>query len=146
MKTHSKFHLFKGYSANRPHDLSSRFTVYIITALALLVSSGCTKHDDFEFSGTVIGVEHCSSMSSVMDLGYLVAIDHPDTIGRTFTAGGTTYRHVVVLYEASEMLHNHDIIKGTMFWSENYSKANCSVHYTDRDLPEGVFTSVEVIE
>lgn len=120
--------------------------IFVIAILSTLMFTACRKYEDFPFSGTVIGSEYCSSLSSIQDLAYLVAVDQPDSIGRTFTSNGTTYKNVVVLYESPELLKFKYKIQGTMFLSEDYSKANCGIHYTDRDLPEGVFTSVEVLE
>lgn len=120
--------------------------IFLLGLVVLLLTS-CAKHDDIEFRGTVIGYEHCSSYTSYQDLGYLIELEYPDSLGASFysSAENKTYKHVVVLYQSDRVLHDKNKVEGTFYLEENYSKANCGIHYTDRDLPEGIFTRVEVI-
>lgn len=113
-------------------------------AIALLFA-GCAKHPEIEFAGTVTGVRQCTSASFLdQSVGYMVQLDYPDSIGATITTDEGTATGVIVLYEPPRRIMLHDHIHGTFYLDDKYSRSNCSLHYTDFELPEGVFLRVDV--
>lgn len=107
--------------------------------------TSCVKHDEIAFSGTIIDVRDCNvSFGSYQDAGFVVKLDSPDSIGEPYTYNGKTYENCVILYDPGCRLYKNDKISGTFFFDDKYSRANCSIHWTDFHLPEGVFTSVSV--
>lgn len=108
---------------------------------AALVLGGCIHYDDFEFTGTVIDYEFCSSYT---DYGYAIQLSSPDTIGGTYTTqNGDVFNNVVVLYQSPLLLKHNQHVSGRMFLDPKYSKTECNWHY-DRDTPEGRITDVKV--
>lgn len=103
---------------------------------------GCVKYDDLEFRGTVVNYEICNSWQ---DMGYLVDLEYPDSVGGTYTVGGTTYHNVVIIYQAGEVLTDQSHIAGRFYWETNYAKLYCNRIYSGREVPEAVFTELTVI-
>lgn len=108
---------------------------FIVAAILLLVS--CVKHDEIEFSGTVVDVRSCSALAVSMDQNpaYIIRLDYPASIG------GTYYEdtNVVALYEPTRRIMVDDKVHGTFYLDDKYSKTTCDWHNTDYDIPEGVF-------
>ena len=112
-------------------------------AFACCLLAACSNYDDFEFTGTVVDYEMCNGIS---ELGYVVSLSAPDTIGGTYlTSEGKTATNAVVIYGSDRMLKQEDHIKGRIYLDPNYSKTTCNFHYTDRDVPEAVFTELSVL-
>ena len=117
-------------------------TKKIIAAAALLLLAACSNYEDFEFTGKVVYYEICNGIS---DLGYAVTLSAPDSIGGEYTTRERgTYQNVVVIYGADRLLKANSNISGRIYLDPNFSKAECSIHYTDRDVPEAVFTKLKV--
>ena len=108
---------------------------FIIATVLLLVS--CVKHDEIEFSGTVVDVRSCSALTISMDQNpaYIVILDYPASIGGEYYGDS----NVVALYEPTRHIMADDHIHGTFYLDDKYSKTTCDWHNTDYDLPEGVF-------
>ena len=113
---------------------------FIIIAAAMLFAA-CNNYEDFEFTGKVVDYEQCTSGS----IGYAVSLTSPDTIGGEYTTREReTYQNVVVIYGVDRMLQANSNISGRIYLDPNFSKTECSFHYTDRDVPEAVFTKLKV--
>ena len=113
----------------------------LIIAAAIVCFAACKHHDDFEFTGKVIDYEQCTGS----DFGYAVSLTSPDTIGGDYTnRDGEDYRNVVVIYGANRLLKKDNNISGRIYLDPNYSRTECTWHYTDRDVPEAVFTKLKV--
>lgn len=114
----------------------------IITLLSsVLLLAACNSYDDFDFTGTVVDYEECMGSS----IGYAVSLTSPDTIGGNYNArDGETYGNVVVIYGADRILKANSSISGRIYLDPNFSKTECSIHYTDNDVPEAVFTKLKV--
>lgn len=108
------------------------FSLFLLLAL-----TSCVKHDEIEFSGTVVDVRSCGALSIAMDQNpaYLVSLDYPASIGGDYY--GDT--NVVALYEPTRHIMAEEHIHGTFYLDDKYSKTTCDWHNTDYDLPEGVF-------
>ena len=106
--------------------------------------SSCTKHDEIVFKGVIIDTRECTVSYLKPDLGYVVKLDSPDSIGKPYTLNGTTYQNAVILYDPNCRLYKNDKISGTFYLDDKYSRANCTIHWTDFQLPEGVFLDVSV--
>lgn len=108
---------------------------------AILLLAACSNHDDFEFTGTVVDYEQCDGSS----FGYAVSLTSPDTIGGDYqSTDGNIYHNVLVIYGADRLLKANSTISGRIYLDPNYSRTECSFHYTDRDVPEAVFTKLKV--
>lgn len=109
--------------------------------LAALLFAACGDYDDFAFTGTVVDYEMCNGLS---EMGYAVALSAPDSIGAAYTnRDGETSANTVVIYGSDRLLYKDDQITGRIYIDNNYSKSTCSYHYTDRDVPEAVFTELK---
>lgn len=119
---------------------------FVFFSTLLLTLVGCTKVDEIDFRGTVIDTRECTASYVKPDLGYLVQLATPDSIGSTYiTSDGVSHPNVVILYAPDRLLYRNDKIRGTFYLDDQYSRANCSIHWTDIDhIPIGVFTSVSV--
>ena len=115
-------------------------------SLSFLVCVACSKHDEIDFKGTIIDTRECTLSLMRPDLGYLVELETPADYGSDYTlSNGTTYHNVVILYDPDCLLYLGDRIKGAFYLDDEYSRANCSVHWNDIDnIPIGVFTTVSV--
>lgn len=102
--------------------------------------AGCIHHEDFEFAGTVVDCEACTSM----EMGYAVALDFPDSVGRDYvTSENTTYHNVVVIYGSDRILKQNQDISGKIYIDNDHSDAYCSFHYRHiNDVPECLFTEL----
>jgi hypothetical protein len=108
---------------------------------AILLLAGCKNYDDFEFTGTVVDFEECTGSS----FGYAVNLTSPDTIGGDYTTHDCDmYQNVVVIYGADRLLKEGANISGRIYLDPNYSRTECTWRYTDRDVPEAVFTKLKV--
>ena len=113
----------------------------IIILASVLFLAACNNYDDFDFTGTVVDYEECMGSN----FGYAVSLTSPDTIGGDYHArDGETYNNVVVIYGADRILKANANISGRIYLDPNFSKTECSIHYTDNDVPEAVFTKLKV--
>lgn len=112
----------------------------------LLLLASCNKADEIDFRGTVIDTRECTASYVKPDLGYLVALTTPDSLGGDYTTqDGITHHNVVILYAPDRLVYRNDKIRGTFYFDDQYSLANCSIHWNDIDnIPIGVFTSISV--
>lgn len=115
----------------------------LATAIATSVAS-CQKHPEIDFAGTVINIRQCTGSFLDNNVGYIVQLDYPDSIGGTLGSGEDATSNLIVLYEPNRVIHVDEHIHGSFYLDDKYSRANCSLHYSDIDLPEGVFTNVSV--
>lgn len=119
---------------------SSIFQFSILFLVVLL--SSCVKHDDFDITGTVVDYEECNG---IMEMGYAVELSSPDSIGGDYTTHDhQTFHNVVVVYGADRILKENSKISGRIYIDNNYSESTCNYHYRDRDVPEAVFTKLQV--
>lgn len=109
---------------------------YVFFSLLLLLVS-CVKHDEIEFSGTVIDIRSCSSLEIAMDQNpaYIMVLDKPTGVGGIYYDD----TNVVALYEPTRHIRYGDHVHGTFYFDDKYSKTTCDWHNTDYVLPEGVF-------
>jgi hypothetical protein len=113
----------------------------ILIITTALFFAACNNYDDFEFTGKVIDYEQCDGAS----LGYAVTLTSPDTLGGEYhTHSGNIYNNVIVIYGADRLLKENDNISGRIYLDPNYSKSECTWHYTDWEVPEAVFTKLKV--
>ena len=112
----------------------------------LLLLASCNKADEIDFRGTVIDTRECTASYVKPDLGHLVALTTPDSLGGDYTTqDGITHHNVVILYAPDRLVYRNDKIRGTFYFDDQYSLANCSIHWNDIDnIPIGVFTSISV--
>lgn len=125
----------------------SKWSAGILPAIAAILGLiSCSKTDEIDFRGTVVDVRKCTASYVKPDLGYLVALTTPDSLGGVYTTDkGVTYHNVVILYAPDRLIKCNDPIRGTFYLDDQYSRANCSIHWNDIDnIPVGVFTSVSV--
>ena len=110
----------------------------------LLLLFSCSKHDEIDFEGELVDVRYCASSSSMSNsAAYFVRLDKPADMGGDYTSlSGEEYENVVMLFEPDRRLYKGDRISGSFYLDEGYGRANCG-SWTDVDLPEGVFTSVD---
>jgi hypothetical protein len=121
------------------------FSKIIIVAVLLMFVS-CKKHDEIAFKGTIIDTRTCNSSFEIQhnDAGFVINLTTPDSIGKPYTHNGVTYPNAVILYEPGCRLYKNDKVSGTFYLDDKYSRANCSIHWSDYDIPEGVFVDVSV--
>jgi len=125
----------------------SKWSAGILPAIAAILGLiSCSKTDEIDFRGTVVDVRECTASYVKPDYGYLVALTTPDSLGGVYTTDkGVTYHNVVILYAPDRLIYCDDPIRGTFYLDDQYSRANCSIHWNDIDnIPVGVFTSVSV--
>ncbi len=125
----------------------SKWSAGILPAIAAILGLiSCSKTDEIDFRGTVVDVRECTASYVKPDYGYLVALTTPDSLGGVYTTDkGVTYHNVVILYAPDRLIYRDDPIRGTFYLDDQYSRANCSIHWNDIDnIPVGVFTSVSV--
>jgi hypothetical protein len=127
------------FKNSRPH---LAVTLYGVLLTAVIMLSGCVKHEEIEFSGTVVDIRSCSSLELSMDQNpaFLVALDKPVGIGGVYYDD----TNVVALYEPTRHIMYGDHIRGSFYLDDKYSKTTCEWHNTDYKLPEGVFTETIV--
>lgn len=101
-----------------------------------LALSSCQRHDEFSFSGTIVGYEICQSMN---DFAYLVSLESPSDIGDSImiVEDSTRRGNVIAIYQSPKILKIGHHIDGTIYMNNNYNAAHCYRHYTYRDLVSG---------
>ena len=113
--------------------------------MAGLLLGACVKHDELEFSGTVLWVRDCTASYLDANAGYVVQLDYPKGVGGDITDdAGQPMKNLIVLYEPTCRVLVDDKIHGKFYLDSKYSRANCHLHYNDYELPEGVFTKTVV--
>jgi len=124
----------------------SKWSAGILPAIVILGLTSCNKVDEIDFRGTVVDTRECTASYVKPDLGYLVALTTPDSLGGDYTTqDGITHHNVVILYAPDRLVYRNDKIRGTFYFDDQYSLANCSIHWNDIDnIPIGVFTSISV--
>lgn len=115
-----------------------RFSLF--TFIVGLLLTGCSKNDEYEFSGTIIDARDCNSMRYP---GYIVALEKPSDLGGQYVVGERTYTNAIMLFEPDRALYKGDHLHGSFYIDNKYSRANCSFHW-NLNIPEGVFTSISV--
>ena len=118
----------------------------VLGSCLLLLTVSCSKHDEIAFKGVVIDARQCTLTSSgtLPQVGYFVNLESPDSIGKPYSTDNATYPNVIILYEPDCRIYKNDHIKGAFYLDNKFSRTNCAIHWSDLDLPEGVFTSVSV--
>ena len=117
----------------------------IIVLLATLSFAGCVEHEEISFRGMVVGTRGCSGVLMDNNMGYIVKLFSPDSIGGTMTSTeGEVMSNIVVLYETPRLIYVRDTIHGTFYLDDKYSRANCGLVWDGPKLPEGVFLQVAV--
>ncbi|MBR1549999.1 MAG: hypothetical protein IJ634_05115 [Bacteroidales bacterium] len=119
---------------------------FLIFSFLFFIFLACNKVDEIDFRGTVVDTRECTASYVKPDLGYLVQLSSPDSIGGDYTTNdGIVHHNVVILYAPDRLIYLNDQLRGTFYLDDEYSRANCSIHWTDIDnIPIGVFTSVSV--
>lgn len=114
----------------------------VLLSLGIFVFSACKKNYVEEYySGTVVGIELCSTRTN----GYLVDLKMPDSIGDTMTIGKKFYKNVVIAYEVPAMLKEQQKISGVMYKTKGYANLNCMMFDT-RNLQEIIILSIEDLD
>ncbi len=115
--------------------------IAILLLAALAVS--CDNYEDFEFSGQVVYYEECTQAPN---LGYIIVLDSPDSVGGPYVVDGVTlFNNAVVVYGADRLLAEGDRVKGRIYLDPKYSKTECWIHY-NREAVEARFTKLEIID
>ncbi|MBQ9418417.1 MAG: hypothetical protein IJU19_07570 [Bacteroidales bacterium] len=119
-----------------------RHTLITFASLALLFLTSCHKQEEIDFSGTVLDIRSCTTLTLSADrnAAHIIALDSPTDVGGEYA----DRKNVVVLYEPTTHIRVDDHIHGTFYFDNDYSSANCNWHSTDYDLPQGVFTKTVV--
>ena len=116
----------------------------LLFALPIFLTS-CVEHEEIAFEGVVVGTRGCSSIIIDDNMGFIVKLFTPDSIGGTMTSTeGETMTGVIVLYEPPRLIYVHDTIHGTFYLDDKYSRANCNIVWDEMTVPEGVFLKVAV--
>lgn len=124
------------------HSVFFRFVMLLAVALT---ATSCVEHEEISFEGMVVGTRGCSGVLMDDNMGFIVKLFSPDSIGGTMTStDGETMTNVVVLYEPPRLIYVRDTIHGTFYLDDKYSRANCGLVWENMDLPEGVFLRVVV--
>lgn len=118
----------------------SRIALAFLLCIAL---SGCVKHDELEFRGKVVDIRSCTVSYLDQNSGYVVQLEYPEGVGGSITEGDNVGENLIVLYEPDRHIMVGDVISGRFYLDDKYSRVNCSIRW-DYELPEGVFTKVEV--
>lgn len=104
-----------------------------------MTAASCNSDvDEFKFTGRVVGARMCSSSQ----LGYIIDIITPDSIGKSVTIDGIQYKNAVIGYRASRMLYSDDTIVAVGYVTKSYSNLNCMGDIS-LGLPEVVLLSVD---
>lgn len=120
-------------------------SVFFSCLLAALLTTSCVEHEEISFEGVVVGTRGCSGILMDDNMGFIVKLFSPDSIGGTMTSTeGETMTNVIVLYEPPRLLYVRDTIRGTFYLDDKYSRANCSLVWDEMNVPEGVFLKVVV--
>lgn len=113
-----------------------RFSFLFFVFVTVFVLTSCKHHDEFAFSGKVVGYEICQSMN---DFAYLVSLESPSDIGDSImiVEDSTRRGHVIAIYQSPRILKIGRHISGTIYLDNNYNAAHCYKHYTYKDLVTG---------
>lgn len=123
----------------------SVFSKFLLPALLAVLFTSCVEHEEISFEGVVVGTRGCSGILMDDNMGFIVKLFSPDSIGGTMTSTeGETMTNVIVLYEPPRLLYVRDTIRGTFYLDDKYSRANCSLVWDEMNVPEGVFLKVVV--
>ncbi|MBQ8703930.1 MAG: hypothetical protein IJ524_06105 [Bacteroidales bacterium] len=123
----------------------SVFSKLLLPALLALLATSCVNHEEISFEGVVVGTRGCSGILMDDNMGFIVKLFSPDSIGGTMTSTeGETMTNIIVLYEPPRLLYVRDTIRGTFYLDDKYSRANCSLVWDEMNVPEGVFLKVTV--
>lgn len=113
-----------------------------------LLATGCEKHEELDFSGTMIGVRQCSAALTDMNVGYIVQLEKPAGLGgKIVSSSGDTLYNLVVLFESPRVVQAPTHMHGKFYLDDKYSRVNGCARYDNEDLnnlPEGVFTQLVV--
>ena len=124
--------------------------MYVLAVLmGALAVTGCVKHEEVSFSGTVVGIKNCDMTYTDRNAGYIVQLETPEGVGGMVVSSSSddTLRNVVVLYEPPRILQVSKRIYGKFYFDDKYSKATGCVTWLDENienLPEGVITELKV--
>lgn len=125
------------------HSVCFKALLLLSSCLLLLVS--CTKRDEIDFTGVVIDTRQCTASYLKPNLGYLVELSKPSDAGDDYTTDdGVVHHNVVILYEPDRVIYKDDHLSGSFYFDDEYSDANCEIHWKDLKVPMGVFVSVSV--
>lgn len=120
-----------------------RLTLYAVSTL--LLASSCVDHDEMEFKGKVLYIRDCTGSFMDASAGFVVQLEYPEGVGgEIIDDAGKPMNNIIVLYEPTCRVYADDKIHGTFYLDPKYSRANCTLHYDDYDLPEGVMTKTVV--
>lgn len=111
---------------------------FLFLSLVLLTTACNRDIDEFSFKGHVVGADMCSSSQ----IGYIIDIISPDSLGKQATIGGTEYNHLVMCYRASRKLYKDDTINAIGYFTESYARLNC-FGIINQGLPEVILLSVD---
>lgn len=113
--------------------------ILFLALAASMLAVACNRDiDEFRFTGKVVGGKMCSSSQ----IGYVINILSPDSIGKAYTGADGTYSNAVMAYRASRLLKDGDTIYGVAYLTESYAALNC-FGIIDNDLPEVILLSVD---
>jgi len=124
--------------------MKRKHLLILAAAVMSLMATSCVEHEEIAFAGTVMDVLSCNGSFFDENPGYIVKLDYPDSIGGTLTNESGTSSNLIVLYEPTCRIMVRDHIHGTFYVDDKYSRVNCSLHWDNIDLPEGVFMKVVV--
>lgn len=115
---------------------------FVLVAILALTMVGCKHHEEFSFSGRVVGYEICQSMN---DFAYLVSLESPSDIGDSIliVEDSTRRGHVIAVYQSPRILKIGKHISGSIYLDNNYNQAHCYTHYTYKDLVSGKDISLQ---
>jgi len=116
---------------------------FVLLVFAAVMFAGCADYEEVNFRGKVIGIRECTASYLDQNVGYVVQLEYPEGIGGSITEGNNTGDNLVVLYEPDRHIMIDDVISGTFYLDEKYSRANCSIRW-DYELPEGVFLKTKI--
>lgn len=117
----------------------------LLALLLPLAFVSCVEHEEVAFEGMVVGTRGCSGIVMDNNMGFIVKLFSPDSIGGTMTSTtGERMTNVIVLYEPPRILYVGDSIHGTFYLDDKYSRVNCSLVWEEMNVPEGVFLKVVV--
>ena len=115
-----------------------KIAIALIPCLFMLLAACNNDIEEFKFTGHVVGADMCSSSQ----IGYIVDIISPDSLGDEATIGSAKYSHVVMCYRAPRILHQGDSINAIGYFTQSYAKLNCFGNI-DRGLQEVILLSVD---
>ncbi len=109
-----------------------------ILFMTVLVGGCNSDIDEFRFSGRVVGVAPCNSSM----VGYIIALDTPDSVGDTISIDGTLHRNTVIGYRSPRMLSDQEYLYGVAYATHNFAAINCMGLFNVQ-LPEVILLGVD---